>query len=97
MEYKIVNWPDVNGAPWLVAVTGSDGSYSPLARLNGITKTRTEPTYNNQRYQAAQLLTERGIEALNNPHAMIGRTCNCGTCFCCAAAEIEKLAREVLR
>ena len=51
---------------------------------------RTEPTWENQIWHAERLLNEKGPEALNNPHAMIGRTCKCGTCFCCAAATVYK-------
>lgn len=47
-----------------------------------------EPTYENQLWQARKLLAEKGRDALNNPHAMIGRTCKCGSCFCCAAAQV---------
>ncbi len=46
------------------------------------------PTYANQLTFARELLQTRGREALNNPHAMIGRTCGCQSCFCCAAAEV---------
>jgi hypothetical protein len=95
MTYKVIDWPSNGREKWLVAVTGTDGSYTPIAELGRISKRATEPTYNNQRYHAAVLLSERGIEALNNPHAMIGRTCGCGTCFCCAAAEIESKARKL--
>lgn len=34
-----------------------------------------EPTYENQLWHARKLLQDKGREALNNPHAMIGRTC----------------------
>lgn len=47
-----------------------------------------EPTYENQLWHARKLLAEKGREALNNPHAMTGRTCKCGQCFCCAAAQV---------
>ena len=50
----------------------------------------TEPTYENQLWHARNLVAEKGIEALNNPHAMIGRTCKCGQCFCCAAAQVVR-------
>ncbi len=46
------------------------------------------PTYDNQLWHARRLLAEQGREALNNPHAMIGRTCGCKNCFCCAAADV---------
>jgi hypothetical protein len=55
---------------------------------------RTEPTYENQIWHAKRLLKEQGYDALNNPHAMIGRTCKCGTCFCCAAAEVARKHSE---
>jgi hypothetical protein len=47
-----------------------------------------EPTYQNQLICARRLLAEKGRDALNNPHAMIGRACGCGGCFCCAALEV---------
>ena len=50
--------------------------------------THDEPTYANQLWHARKLLAEKGAEAVNNPHAMIGRTCGCKDCFCCAAAEV---------
>jgi len=34
---------------------------------------------------ARKLANEKGIEALRNPHALIGKMCRCGDCFCCAA------------
>jgi hypothetical protein len=43
------------------------------------------PTWPNQLREARRILKERGREALNNPHAMIGRQCGCGSCFTCAA------------
>ncbi len=52
--------------------------------------THSEPTYENQLWHARKLLAEQGREALNNPHAMIGRSCGCGTCFCCAAAQVVR-------
>ena len=51
---------------------------------------RSEPTWENQLWHARRVLADKGPEALNNPHAMIGRTCGCGTCFCCAALRIYK-------
>jgi hypothetical protein len=79
---------------WLLAVTGDDGSYTPILELlkkgDG-----TAPSYRNQLYQAAKLLAENGFEALNNPHAMIGESCGCGSCFCCAALEVLTKARAV--
>ena len=46
---------------------------------------RSAPTWENQIWHARKLLQDKGREALNNPHAMIGRQCGCGECFCCAA------------
>lgn len=43
------------------------------------------PTWENQLHRARQLADERGLGALHNPHAMTGRICGCGSCFCCAA------------
>lgn len=48
----------------------------------------SEPTYENQLWNARKLLREQGRNALSNPHGMIGRDCGCGTCFCCAAATV---------
>ena len=48
----------------------------------------TEPAYKNQLWHAERLLSEHGITALKHPHAMIGRDCKCGECFCCAALEV---------
>lgn len=45
-----------------------------------------EPTWKNQLWHARKLLAEKGREALDNPHGMIGRKCGCNTCFTCAAA-----------
>lgn len=53
-----------------------------------ISMNHDEPTYENQLFHARRLLAEKGPEALNNPHAMIGRICGCGDCFCCAALEV---------
>lgn len=49
-----------------------------------------EPTWENQLWHARRLLQEKGWHALNNPHAMIGRQCGCGNCFCCAALTVVK-------
>lgn len=49
---------------------------------------RNEPTWENQLWQARRLLKEKGLEALYNPHAMTGRICRCGQCFCCAALQV---------
>lgn len=56
---------------------------------------RDEPTYENQLWHARKLLSEKGIEALRNPHALIGEKCGCGTCFCCAALTVYREARHV--
>jgi len=50
-------------------------------------------TYSNQLAKARQLLAERGADALNNPHAAIGRICGCRDCFCCAALQVYNEAR----
>jgi hypothetical protein len=47
-----------------------------------------EPTFANQLRRARELYEREGREALDNPHAMIGRQCRCGSCFCCAAAQV---------
>jgi hypothetical protein len=57
----------------------------------------SEPTYENQLWHARKLAAESGLEALNNPHAMIGRTCGCGSCFCCAAAQVYREMKPPLR
>jgi hypothetical protein len=44
--------------------------------------------YEKQLAAARRLLEKDGREALNNPHAMIGRQCGCRDCFTCAALEI---------
>lgn len=49
------------------------------------TDPHTAPTWENQLYRARQLADEKGLAALWNPHAMTGRICGCGSCFCCAA------------
>jgi hypothetical protein len=49
-----------------------------------------KPTYKNQLIEARRLLDEKGIQAVYNPHAMIGKTCGCGTCFCCAALQVYR-------
>ena len=45
-----------------------------------------DPTWANQLWQANKIADEKGIDALDNPHGMIGRACGCGDCFTCAAA-----------
>lgn len=52
------------------------------------------PTFENQLLHASRLLAEKGRDALDNPHGMIGRMCRCGSCFCCAAAKIVKTYDE---
>jgi len=93
--YNVIRWPDARGKWWLVAETGPDGSYSPLLEITGTTGKCTEPTYPNQLWQAAKLLVDKGIEAVHNPHAMIGATCGCNDCFCCAAQAVYEAARSV--
>lgn len=51
------------------------------------------PTYENQLWHARKLLMDKGRAALDNPHAMIGRQCGCGACFCCAAVQVIKEVR----
>lgn len=48
----------------------------------------SKPTWENQLWHARKVLKEKGRNALDNPNGMIGRTCKCGTCYCCAAAFI---------
>ncbi len=47
-----------------------------------------EPTWENQIKRARQLAADKGLEALNNPHAMTRRKCGCRDCFCCAALAV---------
>ena len=47
-----------------------------------------EPTRENQVWHARRMLVEKGWLALYNPHALIGRDCGCGECFCCAALQV---------
>lgn len=93
--FNIVRWPDVQGSWWLLAESLS--GYVPVLELHPHwnKKREMEPTYDNQLYRAAELLVEQGLDAVNNPHAMIGRSCRCGDCFCCAAHDIYSRAREV--
>jgi hypothetical protein len=51
------------------------------------------PTYANQLAHARGVLRREGLEALHNPHAMIGRACGCCACFNCAAFEVYREAR----
>jgi hypothetical protein len=97
MVYNVIRWPDAQGPWWLVAETGKDGSYTPLLPLYPKwTNRQLLPTWENQLWTAAELLVNKGLDAVNNPHAMIGRTCGCGDCFCCAALEVYKIARDVI-
>ncbi|MDE2232512.1 MAG: hypothetical protein KGJ90_00070 [Patescibacteria group bacterium] len=47
---------------------------------------RSIPNWENQLWHARKILREQGRNALDNPHGMIGRECECGDCFTCAAA-----------
>jgi hypothetical protein len=51
-----------------------------------------EPTYENQLREARKLLADKGPNALRDPHALIGRQCGCGNCFCCAALQVLREA-----
>ena len=92
--FKVIKWTP--NSTWLVAVTGKDGSYTPVMELHK-DGDGNEPTRNNQLYKAAALLESQGMDALTNPHAMIGRTCGCGSCFCCAALEVLTKAKSALK
>ena len=89
---KLVEWTPRHW--WLVAVTGDDGSVSPVLELQK-EGDGSSPTYHNQLYQAANLLSEQGFAALSNPHALTGESCGCGSCFCCAALEVLTKAKGV--
>lgn len=52
-----------------------------------------QPKSNPHLEEARKVLREKGIAALYNPHAMTGKICGCGSCFCCAAFEVWKGAR----
>ncbi len=60
-----------------------------------------EPTWENQLNHARRLAVDKGLDALNNPHAMTGRVCGCGSCFCCAALyvynELSTPTRNVIQ
>jgi hypothetical protein len=58
------------------------------------TENHSEPTYTNQLWHARKLLAEKGLEALYNPHAMVGRICGCKSCFCCAALQVYTEAKS---
>lgn len=88
-KYNVIRWPDSNGNWWLVSEASETSGYTPILELHPKwTKGQMLPTYANQLWMAAELLAKEGKEKLNNPHAMIGRTCKCQSCFCCAAVEI---------
>lgn len=48
--------------------------------------------YDEQLKMARQLLARKGLDGLENPHAMTGRKCGCGDCFCCAALAVFNAA-----
>ena len=54
----------------------------------------TAPTWENQLWHARKLADEKGLAALENPHALIGRTCGCKACFCCAAMAVAQQRRQ---
>ena len=56
-----------------------------------------EPTWHNQLWHAYKLASDKGTEALWNPHGMIGKTCGCGQCFCCAAYAVFKQMEKVAK
>ena len=93
--FNVIRWPDAQGTYWLVAESAN--GYVPMLELHPKwnSKGEMEPTYANQLWRAAELLVKDGVEALHNPHAMIGKDCGCGSCFCCAALHVLKLARDV--
>lgn len=92
--YNVIRWPNSDGSWWLVSEASETSGYSPIIELNPRwSKGRLEPTWQNQLYAAAELLVKEGLNALNNPHAAIGRECKCGQCFCCAAEKIVGTVR----
>ena len=96
MFYNVIRWPDPNGHWWFVAEKDHTGGYIPLMPLYPKwTKGKLLPTWENQLWTAAELLVNKGPEALNTPHAMTGKICGCGDCFCCAALEVYKIAKDV--
>ena len=90
--YNVIRWPNAQGDWWLVRETEdgyTKGCYTPMIQLYPKwTGREMKPTYNNQLWQAAELLVNSGPIALENPHAATGRICGCGECFCCAAQEV---------
>ena len=57
--------------------------------------------FENQIVKAKELLETKGTEELRNPHALIGKTCGCFDCFCCAAWVVyednTKVTRNVIK
>lgn len=47
-----------------------------------------DPVQPDQITKAEEYAKRHGVEALRNPHALIGRTCGCGECFTCAAWKV---------
>src|ERR1700722_19901331 len=99
-KFNVIRWPDSAGSWWLVEETQegyTKGCYSPILELHPKWNAKREmaPTYENQIWCAAELLVNDGPKALENPHAMIGRDCNCRECFCCAAAFVLHQANLV--
>jgi len=88
--YNVIRWPDANGKWWLVEERTGRG-YTPIMELHP-SGDGSKPTYNNQLWQAARLLVEKGMEAVTNPHAATGKMCGCGACFCCAALAVVQAA-----
>jgi hypothetical protein len=87
-------WPSIDHS-----ILSPSGRVSERTRKNALARAskelfgtpaedHSEPTYANQLFHARKLMNEKGREALENPHAMTGRTCGCGACFCCAAVEV---------
>ncbi len=97
MTYNVIRWPDAHGPWWLVCERSATSGFTPLLPLypKWTARQTMEPNYENQLWCAAELLVNKGIEAVNNPHAMTGRFCGCGDCFCCAALEVYKVADDV--
>jgi|SRR5205809_3496495 len=69
------NCPDCEGTGWRIDFAAIRAHLS-------------EPTWENQLSAARKLAADKGLSALNNPHAMTGRICRCGSCFCCAALAV---------
>lgn len=94
-KLNVIRWPNAQGAWWLVSE--SENGYFPHLELHPKWNAKRElpPTWDNQVWSAAELLVKDGPKALENPHAMIGRDCNCKDCFCCAAAFVLHQANIV--